>query len=196
MRRALSRVPPFVVPRLHPHLAPSTQIVHTQRYLSSEAQRNLSSASVNAEGNSASDKDGSSQKALIVTGLAMALTVGLGAVLYKRTHAANKLTKLDELKVAWEDELAAQGVVTLGEREFLDAMLKELPTVADQALEEGWLRSIFRPNQQEVTLQFADYAFLEALANVEKDRLLTALHIFAQDEQYLTLIELRKVMLF
>ncbi len=86
-------------------------------------------------------------KALIVVGVAAGLTVALATLMYTRQSRKDKKTKLEELKMAWDDETAAAGPdVVLSEQGFLEAMLKDLPSVADQALEEGWVRSIFRPN--------------------------------------------------
>lgn len=43
-------------------------------------------------------------------------------------------------------------------------------------------------------LQFADYAFLEALVDVDRDRLVTSFGIFAGDDGKLTMTELRKAL--
>lgn len=76
------------------------------------------------------------------------------------------------------------GAESLTERTFLSAMLEDLPAVVEQALEEGWIQSITRPSKhsEPVVLEFADYAFLEALSEVDPKRLKTALQIFSSGE--------------
>lgn len=131
------------------------------------------------------------RKANYVLGIAAGLTFGLATLSYLRFSEAKKRSKLDELHMAWADE-ARDGV--MDEERFLTSILTH-SLVAEQALEESWLRSIFRPaGRDKVTLQFADYAFLEALAHVEPERLLLALSIFANDKDRVTLLELRKAL--
>lgn len=106
---------------------------------------------------------------------------------------------MEELKVAWDDELGRLGADTLLERSFLAALLADVPSVVEQALEEGWIQNIMRPSKHgdPVTLEFADYVFLEALSEVDPRRLATALKIFSSgqgDDATLTINDLRKAL--
>ena len=139
----------------------------------------------------------SRRSGLILVASACALGAVASAVLYKRRKG--KATRLEELSKVWaritqsisEHGGAEEEVLAISAQEFCDSVLQGL--VGEEERGGEALKSIFLGQKgRDVQIEFADWAFLEALLTADSDKLGLALRLFSANDGTLQAADLRK----
>ncbi len=148
---------------------------------------------------SAGPTSSSRRSGLILVASASVLGAAASAVLYKRRK--NKATRLEELSKVWDRVVAdvaahggpeeQTGVSSLSVEQFSTSVLRDV--LLDNEASDVVLQSIFTgKDKSPVQIEFADWAFLEALSSADAERLVAALRLFSSDDGTLTSKDLRR----